>query len=323
VRVTPLLTNISGGAPGLADATTLGNPNIKPESSTEIETGFDATMFKSRASFSATIYQKRITDLLLQAGAPPSVGYSLVWLNGGEFTNQGIELQLSATPIQLRNGFSWVTSTSFYRNYSVINALPVPSFSTGCCGGPFGLYWAQVGRSVSDIVNSGLVKPDGSLAQVGDGQPSYVMSFNDAISYGGLRLSAILDWYRGANVINITDEEIDFGPGLGDSVATASRLKGFFSGGVPYVMPGSFVKLRSVALSYTLPSKWVGRIPGKRFTNARLSLTGRNLFHSYAKGYDGVDPEVSFASGQNIARGVEITPYPPAKSYFLSLDLGL
>jgi TonB-dependent starch-binding outer membrane protein SusC len=323
VRTTPLLTNISGGLPGLADATTIGNPNIKPESSTEIETGFDATMFKSRASLSATIYQKRITDLLLQAGVPPSVGYALTWLNGGEFTNQGVELQLSATPVQLRNGFSWVTSTSFYRNYSVINALPVAAFSTGCCGGPFGLYWAQVGRSVSDIVNSGLVKADGTLAQVGDGQPSYIMSFNNSFTFGGFRLSGIVDWYRGANVIDITDEEIDFGPGLGDSVATAKRLTGFFAGGTPYVLPGGFVKLRSVALSYNLPSRLVARIPGQRITSARLSLTGRNLWHSYAKGYDGVDPEVSFASGQNIARGVEITPYPPAKSYFLSLDLGL
>jgi hypothetical protein len=176
---------------------------------------------------------------------------------------------------------------------------------------------------VSEIVNSGATNANGSLVQVGDGQPSYVMSFNDAFSYGGFRLSGVLDWYRGANVIDITDEEFDFGPGLGDSAASAKRLAGYFAGATPYVLPGGFVKLRSVALSYNLPMKWVSRLPGQRFTSARLSVTGRNLWHSYAKGYDGVDPEVSFATGQNIARGVEITPYPPAKSYFLSLDLGL
>jgi len=323
VRYTPLETNIASGAPGLADTTTLGNPNIKPESETEIETGFDATMFKSRALFSFTVYQKRISNLLLRAGVAPSVGYSSTWLNGGEFTNQGIELSLTATPLQLRNGFSWVSTTSFYRNYSVVNSLPVPAFTTGCCGGPFGLYWAQTGRSLSEIVNNAVLDASGSPLQVGDGQPSYVVSFNNAISWGGFRLSGVVDWDRGGNVINITDEEYDFGPGLGDSAAAAKRIAGLFAGLTPYVYGGSFVKLRQLALSYNLPSRWVTQIPGLHFTSARLSVTGRNLLHSYAKGYDGLDPEVTYATGLNISRGVEITPYPPAKSFFLSLDLGL
>jgi TonB-linked SusC/RagA family outer membrane protein len=322
VRYTPLQPNLASGLPGLADASTLGDPNIKPESSTEIETGFDATMFRSRASFNVTLYQKRITNLLLRAGVPPSVGYSETWVNGGEFTNQGIEVGLSATPVQLRNGFTWETTESFYRNYSVINALPVAPFGIGCCGGPFGLYFASVGRSVSQIVNTGAVTPNGSLVQVGDGQPSYVMSFNNAVSYAGFRLSGTLDWYRGGNVINITDEEVDFGPDLGDSAVTAKRLTGFFAGQTPYVLPGGFLKLRSVALSYSLPGRWVTQIPGIHFTSARLSLTGRNLWHSYAKGYDGVDPETNTIGATNISRNVEITPYPPAKSFFLSLDLG-
>ena len=44
---------------------TLGDSTLKPESEQEIELGFDATMLKSRAQFSATVYQKRLTSLLL------------------------------------------------------------------------------------------------------------------------------------------------------------------------------------------------------------------------------------------------------------------
>ena len=85
--------------------------------------------FHSRAEFSATIYQKRLTSLLLQAGVSPSYGYSTTFINGGEFTNQGIELSLRSTPVTLRNGFTWVNTVTLFRNYSVVNALPVPPFT--------------------------------------------------------------------------------------------------------------------------------------------------------------------------------------------------
>ena len=71
-----------------------GEPGIRPEAETEIETGFDATFFKSRAQFTFTVYQKRIQDLLLQANVAPSLGFNQQWFNGGEFTNQGIEISL-------------------------------------------------------------------------------------------------------------------------------------------------------------------------------------------------------------------------------------
>ena len=114
----------------MAADTVVGDANVKPESESEIETGFDATMFHSRAQFTFTVYQKRITNLLLEAAVNASRGYDVQWLNGGEFTNQGAEISLAMTPVQLRNGFTWVSTTSFYRNYSVVNALPVAGFSS-------------------------------------------------------------------------------------------------------------------------------------------------------------------------------------------------
>ena len=209
----------------------------------------------------------------------------------------------------------------FSRNYSVVNNLPVAPFSTGCCGGPFGLYWAQTGRSVSEIVNSGATTSNGSLVQTGDGQPTFVMSFNNAVTYHGLRLAADLDVFHGANIIDITDEEFDFGPDLGDSATTAKRLAGYFAGqDALIVLPGGFAKLRSVALNYNLPARW-SRNPRHPF-HERATLPHGPHPLLYAKGYDGVDPEVTAFTGADIARNVDITPYPPAKSYFLSLDLG-
>ena len=154
-RYSPFPPALIAGFNSLGTNNLLGDPNIKPESEQEFETGFDATFWHSRAQFSATVYRKTLTSLLLQAGVAPSLGYTYQYINGGAFTNEGIELSLQATPIQLRNGFTWISTTTYYRNYSVVNALPVPPFPV-YGGGSFGAPYLAPGRSVSELVNTGV-----------------------------------------------------------------------------------------------------------------------------------------------------------------------
>ena len=160
VKYTPDTSARSAGSRPCIPALLHGATTIRPEAETEIETGFDATFFKSRAQFTFTVYQKRIQDLLLQANVAPSLGFNPQWFNGGEFTNQGIELSLSATPILLRNGFTWNTTETFYRNYSVVNSLPVPPFIVGSTfGGIFGQFgYLAPGRSVSEMAAPGILR---------------------------------------------------------------------------------------------------------------------------------------------------------------------
>lgn len=318
VKYTPFNVGVSDGAVGSYLPLLIGDSAIKPERETEIETGFDATLFRSRAQFSATIYQKRLTDLLLLASTSPSLGFDERWINGGEFTNQGIELQLTATPLQGR-GFQWVTTTSFYRNYSVVNSLPVPAFDFSGTA-IYGTYRIQVGRSVSQLVGNTNGR-DGQPIQVGDGQPSFVMNFANDFTVGPFRASAVLQWNRGGNTANFTDFLYDIGPGLlADTSLSRRRLSLVNANGTPYLEPGGFVKLREVLVSYAVPTRWL-RWSGGRLASASISLTGRNLL-MWTR-YGGLDPEVTYLGNQQVARGQDVTPYPPARSYFLSLDLGL
>jgi TonB-linked SusC/RagA family outer membrane protein len=322
VRYSAFPSAVVGGFPAVTPDTLLGNPNIKPESETEIETGFDATILHSRAQFTFTVYQKRITNVLLQVGVNPSRGYIGDWINGGQFTNQGAEVSFTATPVQLRNSFTWVSGLSYYRNYSVVNSLPVSPFAPA--GGRNG--WIEVGRSVSELVNNAIHLPNGSPLQVGDAQPGsgFSMSWNNAVSWHAFRLSGLFDWAKGGFVRNNEDAYFAFGPGLwGDSARSALFIQQTVANLTPREQPASYLKLRSVTLSYTLPITVVNRIPGGLVSSARLSLAGRNLLQWYSKGYDGMDPEGSSRGDQNVIRGDQVTPYPPARSYFLSLDLGL
>jgi hypothetical protein len=318
VKYTPFNAATTSGLAGVYSNLLIGNPAITPEHEAETELGFDATLFKSRAQFSVTVYQKRISDLLLQANVSPSLGYDQKWFNGGEFTNQGIELQLTATPVQLQNGFTWVSTTSVYRNYSVVNSLPVPAFVLNASGGGnLGTGMIQVGRSVSQLLGANAA---GATVQVGDVYPAYVTSFENQFIFGPFQAGALVVWSKGGNTGNFTDFQFDVSQGLlADSALSAKRNAENAAGLTAYLESATYVKIREISLSYILPQRWFGWTSG-RIHSARLSLEGRDLF--LWSPYTGLDPEVNFIGNTQVARGQDVTPYPPARSYFLGLNLG-
>jgi hypothetical protein len=113
----------SGQRPGVRDAITLygstaasvgnsemsavrlssvGNPNLKPERTTEYEGGFDAGLFRDRISLEFTYFQKRSEDALVSKPLPPSYGLTgdlnttgSIYDNLGSVKNWGTELALN------------------------------------------------------------------------------------------------------------------------------------------------------------------------------------------------------------------------------------
>jgi hypothetical protein len=278
----------------------------------------------SRAQFSGTVYNKKVTDLVLFTAPPASSGLGQIVLNGGQFTNQGIELSLQASPIADPKGLTWVSNATFYRNYSRVDQLPFGPFPTTYqFGGFFGTNIIQVGRSVSQFVNTAVLGPDGQAVQVGDASPSDVISFSQQFSYKGLRLTGVLDWYVGGETSNLTNAYFDLNGLylLADSAASQRRFDAAVNGGTPYVESARFVKLREVRLSYDLPTYIVRSIGFGRLRSVRLDAGARNLFSSFP--YTGLDPEVSVFGNLPVGRGQDVTPYPPARSFFFGVNLGL
>jgi TonB-linked SusC/RagA family outer membrane protein len=318
-----LVLQHNAGAPGVLTPEVINDANVKPETNTEIETGFDATMFNSRAQLGVTFYQKRITSLLLEANVAPSSGNDAQWFNGGQFTNRGAEVSLAVTPIQMHNGLTWVSTATFTRNYSNVDNLPVPGFAAGAqFGGPFGTFYIQQGKPVSWVVNTSVVDAAGVPLGVGNAQPDFLVGWSNEFNYRRFHIYGLWDWAKGGTTSDLTTAYFDFGPALlADTAAMTKRINSLIAGGAPYVEPGTYLKLREVTLSYDLPDRWLASIPGVRITSARLQLSGRNLVNIYPN-YLGLDPEVSNFGAQQVARGQEVTPYPPARSFFISLDLG-
>lgn len=106
---------------------TIGNPDLGPERSKEIELGFDLGAFQDRVGAEVTWYRKRTIDAILDREIAPSIGVPGVQpFNAGSVRNSGLELLLRATPIISRR-ISWDASFSYATNNNKIEDLGTPA----------------------------------------------------------------------------------------------------------------------------------------------------------------------------------------------------
>ena len=91
-----------------------GNPNLKFEESRTINLGLDFSLF-DRISGSVDVYDKRSKDLLTDIRINPTVGWSNKYINAGEISNKGIEIDFNADIIKTKN-IIWNMNLNFTYN---------------------------------------------------------------------------------------------------------------------------------------------------------------------------------------------------------------
>ncbi len=303
-----------------APSNVLADPTLHPEREREIEAGVDAGLFNSRVAFSATVYQKDNTDLILQQTLAPSTGYGTRIFNGGDgskIRNRGVDASVSAFPVRTPD-LSWLARVTFAKNTGLVTALSVPAFApANNFGFSYGAGFIQQGASPSQVYGrNGL----GGVAGLGDYEPKFVVGFSNDITFRRFRLSGLLEWRHGGSVVNVTQNVFDEDGIAPDSTASAARLAAFHATGkrlAVYIQDATFVKLRELTLSYQLPDELLRSLFRGSVTGARAELSGRNL--ATWSPYVGLDPEVSNFGNQNINRGQDLAPYPPSRSIFFTL----
>ncbi len=334
-KYTYLTALLENGVNGLRQDVQKGLPGIRPEQTTEIEGGFDATFFGGRAGLEFTQYHKKTTDLVLTVGLSPSTGFTRQVINGGALQNDGTELGLNLIPVQ-GSRFNWTSNVTFSRNRNKVLSLPVPAFTPTAAAGAgfserFGTYKIQAGYSATQVVvfkgfDSTFV--NGAYAgrtrhefHIGDQNPDFQMGFTNDFKVGKLGLSSLLDWRRGGYVINLTNSYFDAnltGSNLADTLAAQTRFASFLAGNPVYAEHASFAKLREVTLSYDLGESMAHAMFGGRANDILLELSGHNLY-TWTH-YTGFDPEVSNFGNAAVGRTQDVTPYPPSRQFFLSLN---
>ena len=302
-----------------------GNPGLRPEQGSEIETGFDATFFGQRLQVSTTYYDKVTSDLLQSRTVAPSFGFpGSIQLNLGRIRNSGVELTLGGTPIEGER-FSWESRMNLSTNRNRLISLGEPGTTRAAISGqayttvqenrvgyPLGGYWVRMPlrdaqgnitlritprAAPSTIVDTAVVYDTtrSVLRFIGPSIPTREAGWSNTLTFARrLRLFTNLDYKGGHYLFNgkewnrcVSNQNCQAMNDPRVSRAERFYLRQSESRGA-YVEKADFIKLREVSLSYDVPGDFVRMLRGEKLT---LSVAGRNL--ALWSGYTGMDPEVN------------------------------
>lgn len=99
------------------------NPNLFWETTEQYNAGLDMGFFDGRLSALVEVYQKDTKDLLINADAALSQGFSTIWTNSGQVRNRGLEISLNTLNVKTKN-FSWSSDFNISFNQNSIVSLP-------------------------------------------------------------------------------------------------------------------------------------------------------------------------------------------------------
>lgn len=335
-KFTNLGTPQLGGLQGFTVAGAAGSPSVEPERVRELELGLDGSAFENSLTWELTHFNRNTTNLLLQRVPAPSTGFTSQIFNGGRIENKGIEVGVGYTPIMTQS-LQWITRATYTRYRSeVIDLAGLPAFRPPLSGfGGLGVTFIQEGQPLTQIIGRGFCEdyPEETCAangirttrsdlKIGDSAPNYRMGFTNEVMFGAWSLSGVLDYQNGGSIINLTQFLYDDAGTAADfgTEAYAARRRGFENGVMkPYIEDATFLKLRELSVSYTLPGSLLNTM-NWGVDNVRLSLAGRNL-HSWQK-YSGLDPEVANLGSAAIRNNLDVAAYPPSRSFFLNIAVG-
>lgn len=332
-----------------------GDPSLGWEKNFSYGLGVEFGLFNNKVRGLVDYYNRTTSDLLLSEQLSYFIGGASVLGNLGEMENTGWEFELAADLVRNEN-FKWTVSANvnLYDN-KITKLVDGNDLFTGSN------YYSilRVGEEVNTfyIPRYAGVNPangealyfdtDGNVTNVADGNEVALSgkspfanldgSFSTSFSYKNFDLNANFYFKSGNYIYNTVEMNM---LSDGDSALDNQRLDAFNywrNPGDTNVLPrpnsnsnqtsdrflqkGDYIRLRSLQLGYTLPSKFT---QGMALKSARVYAAATNLwtFTPYYKG----DPEVGIGSGET--QGSSVVPgefslysYPTTASVSLGVDI--
>jgi TonB-linked SusC/RagA family outer membrane protein len=337
----------------------IGNDSLKPERSTEWETGFDSRLFGNRIQFDVTYYSKITHDALIGAIIAPSLGSGTTTqrANLGSIKNAGWEMTVGGQIIDRPwLGLDFHFSTSLNANKVVSLGTTPPQIGVTnwtVVGYPIGGIWAKPIVGYADKNGDGILTVDevtirsdtlfsdsvdvvtGKRIPIGVGtfrgyaEPRYLTTFTPGIDLfkHKLRIQSLFDW-RGGNAYYNNTERIR---------CTRPNCNGLFNPAASLqeqaMVVAAIYSPEKTLDGYYQPGAFVKwreftatlELPRAiysrlRARNANLVFSGRNL-HLWTA-YRGSDPESDYqATGTNDTPS-EFQTFAAPTIFQLRLNLG-
>jgi TonB-linked SusC/RagA family outer membrane protein len=307
---------------------TIGNPDLKWETSTSKNVGLDFNLWRGRVQGSLEFYQTNTTDLLLSDYLPGSTGFSSVTRNVGETQNTGFELSVGTVNID-KGGFKWTSDITFMKNtekiVSLYNGAKDDIGNKWFIGQPLSVIYdlkkagiwqtseadqakafgSSVGQiKVVDTNNDGKINADDRQI-LGSDIPDWSGGITNRFSYKGFDVSVVLFARIGQMIVSGFHRDLNQLAGRYQQMKVdywtpnnptnefpqpKSNQEFPVNNGAIINYDGSFVKLRNINFGYTFSPK-IAQKMGMESLRLFSSIQQPYIWSSYRSKYNGVDPE--------------------------------
>jgi len=257
-----------GNNAGFRVNTTMSNPDLRPELTTEKEVGIEISFLKDRLHLESSFYKSNTVDQTIPASVSSSTGYRAVYINAGELATQGIETDLKLTPLLNLGDVRWNLTVNYtYTTSEVIsifpglNELPIGDVSYAVIGQQFpAIKVTDVNRDPQGriIVNpvTGLPTKNPALVQMGHGNPNHLLGIVNNFSFKAISLNIVADYRTGNNIYNAVGSALDF-TGVSEHSALNGRQPFVIPNSVIETSPGVFKENTDVAVTNAGRAFWV------------------------------------------------------------------
>ncbi|MCC6927652.1 MAG: SusC/RagA family TonB-linked outer membrane protein [Gemmatimonadaceae bacterium] len=324
----------------------LGNPDLKPEVGKELELGFEAGLF-NRLSIDFTYFTKSTKDVIVSQAVAPSAGFpGQQFRNLGEVSNSGIEISSTLQALQRRN-VSWEVTGKVSTNKDRIEdlgGLPSVIATAGAAnivgypiGGIFVRRIASADRDATGAATNILCQAANGgtpiacatapFLYIGTPTPKLTGAVSNTVTIGrNLRLYALMDFRNGNRLYNAVELlrcgaqlgvalcDVAYNPSKYDIKYVAQARGQAVSLGTTetYFQDASFVKLREVSATYTLPERWFRK-------RASVTLAGREL--KTWTDYRGIDPESNVNNAATTAQTIDQASTPNLMRFIATFNI--
>lgn len=328
----------------------LSNPDLTWETTTQTDLGFDLTVLDNRLTLYADWYYKKTTDLIMNMTLPAgSAAATSLARNGGSIVNKGMEFTIKSH--NLVGSFKWDTDFNISFNRNELKSLSLTPVYWGATtndnvnqyvvrnapGHPLGSFWGYISDGVDpetgDLIYRD-VNGDGEVTSsdrtyIGDPNPDFTFGLTNTFSYKGFSLSVLLQGSVGNDIYNVSRMESE---GMFNSnnqstgVLRRWRIPGQITD-VPkvgfnqqnstyYVEDGSYLRVKDISISYDVPKTLISKIHLTRLT-PYVSFTNLITW----TGYSGRDPEVNQAGNSGAVQGIDWGTYPLCRSFVMGVKV--
>ncbi|WP_022835728.1 SusC/RagA family TonB-linked outer membrane protein [Salisaeta longa] len=251
-------------------------------------------------------------------------------------------------------GINWAKNTSEVVSLAEgVESLPVNSTASAPPFGPQIVaregepYGSFFGRGFQYDENGNKVISGGAYSLsapriLGSYLPDWTAGFSTTVSYKGFSANILLDGQKGGKIWSLSNLFGFYSGIVQETVANNVRQLGvipqgvtssgdpwtgrvdpnaffvsFFGNQEAFIYDASYIKLRSVSISYTMPSRWFENTPVRRLS---VSAVGRNVA-TLLKYTPNFDPTAVVRGSGNL-QGIEAGQMPPNRSIGLRFNLG-